>query len=73
MASDFTDEEMVAGYFDGRDPDSPAPSANRSASYRHGFQSGRDDLAKQPSARASVRRKMAADAIAADDTPYGGT
>lgn len=36
--------DMVQGYFDGRNPDNPEPSANRSRSYRHGFQSGRDDL-----------------------------
>lgn len=42
------EDEMVEGYIDGRDPDNPEPSANRSAAYRHGFQSGRDDLSKLP-------------------------
>ena len=51
--------EMTDGYFDGRDPTSPAPSANRSASYRHGFQMGRDDLRRRPSASAAVNRKLA--------------
>ena len=36
-------DEMVQGYWDGFDPDSPEPSANRSRSYRHGFANGRAD------------------------------
>lgn len=36
-------EEMVEGYLDGFDPDTPKPSANRSHSYRHGFANGRAD------------------------------
>jgi hypothetical protein len=35
--------EMVQGYMDGFDLDAPAPSANRSYSYRHGFAVGRAD------------------------------
>lgn len=34
-------EEMVQGYMDGYDLNSPEPSANRSHSYRHGFMVGR--------------------------------
>lgn len=49
-------DEMVEGYMDGRDPDNPKPSANRSAAYKHGFQSGRDDLAKRCSAPYAKRR-----------------
>jgi len=41
-------DEMKEGYRDGLDPDSPEPSANRSASYRHGFQVGRNDRAGVP-------------------------
>lgn len=37
--------EMTEGYCDGLRPDSPEPSANRSASYRHGFRNGRSDRA----------------------------
>ena len=62
----WAQDEMVAGYFDGRIPDSPEPSANRSRSYRHGFQSGRDDLARKPSAPYDVRRKQAEEVLAAE-------
>lgn len=37
-------DDMVEGYRDGRDPDSPEPSANRSASYRHGHAVGRAEI-----------------------------
>jgi hypothetical protein len=43
-------DEMVQGYMDGLDLDSPEPSANRSASYRHGFANGRDDRRGKPRA-----------------------
>lgn len=33
--------DMVEGYMDGRNLDTPKPSANRSYSYRHGFAVGR--------------------------------
>jgi len=36
-------DEMVEGYRDGLDMNSPEPSANRSFSYRHGFKNGRAD------------------------------
>lgn len=59
-------DDMMQGYIDGRDPDAPEPSANRSASYRHGFANGRDDLRKQPRACAADLREMAARAAAQD-------
>ena len=37
-------DDMIEGYLDGRDPDSPEPSANRSASYRHGHAVGRSEI-----------------------------
>lgn len=52
----MSDAEVLEGYHDGRDPNSPEPSANRSASYRFGFQNGRDDLAGQPRAFAGMIR-----------------
>lgn len=58
--------DMVQGYLDGGNPDNPEPSANRSRSYRHGFQSGRDDLAGKCSASFDERRRMAAEADALD-------
>lgn len=60
------EEEMVEGYLDGHNPNNPEPSANRSRSYRHGSQSGRDDLAKRPSAPAAMRRQQAEEALALD-------
>jgi len=60
-------EDMIRGFLDGYDLSAPEPSANRSASYRHGFANGRDDRAGQPRAGASALREMADEAIAADD------
>ncbi|ULL01512.1 hypothetical protein [Bradyrhizobium sp. I71] len=59
-------DEMVEGYLDGRKPDNPEPSANRSASYRHGFANGRDDLAHSPRLPANVLRLLADQAIRDD-------
>jgi hypothetical protein len=36
-------DDMVDGYMDGYDMTAPEPSANRSASYRHGFMVGRGE------------------------------
>lgn len=36
-------DDMVQGYCDGYDLSAPEPSANRSASYRHGFMVGRGE------------------------------
>ena len=58
--------EMLEGYLDGRRPDNPPPSANRSASYRHGFLNGRDDHARSPRATAAFLRILAAAAIKED-------
>jgi hypothetical protein len=62
--------EMVEGYLDGFDPDSPEPSENRSHSYRHGFANGRDDLNRKPRAPAAVLRQMADEAIRKDATHH---
>ena len=51
--------EIVEGYFDGLDPNSPEPSDNRRYTYRHGFANGRDDLNGSPRAPAYVLRAMA--------------
>jgi hypothetical protein len=51
--------EMTEGYLDGRNPDNPPPSSNRSASYKHGFENGRDDHAYSPRATAALLRIMA--------------
>lgn len=70
--SSWAEDEMVAGYMDGRNPDNPEPSSNRSRSYRHGFQSGRDDLAKKLSAPFDERIRQADEALKADMDEYYG-
>jgi hypothetical protein len=57
-----SDDEMLQGYLDGLDAKSPAPSNNRTHSYRHGFMNGRDDLRKQPRASAAALRDEAIEA-----------
>jgi hypothetical protein len=68
-------DQMIEGYRDGRDPDSPEPSENRPASYRHGFLNGRDDHAGSPRATAQMLRLMADKAITDDiaSTTASGT
>lgn len=63
----FAYDDMVEGYRDGLDPASPAPSENRSRSYRLGFANGRDDLARTPRASARELREAAQRAMEADD------
>ncbi len=53
-------DDLILGYSEGHDPDSPEPSANRSALYQHGFRNGRDDVAGKPRATAAMLRKLAA-------------
>lgn len=62
------EEEMLEGFLDGFDLDSPEPSDNRSRSYRHGFANGRDDRRRQPRASAQELRRLAEEAITADET-----
>jgi hypothetical protein len=57
----MSDDEFVAGYLDGRDPNSPEPSDNRSHSYRHSFMVGRAEIEGKPIA-AGTSRRSAADA-----------
>lgn len=59
-------DDMTQGYLDGRDRNAPWPSLNRSASYRHGFANGRDDLAHRPRAPAAELRKLAEQAETED-------
>ena len=59
-------EEMVQGYLDGLDLDSPEPSLNRSHSYRHGFANGRDDRRGQSRDSYHNLVKMADIAMASD-------
>lgn len=60
-------DDMVQGYMDGRDKDAPPPSANRSASYCHGFNVGRSEIENRSlgafdAMRAAADRAMTADA-----------
>jgi len=60
--------EMVQGFMDGYDLTAPEPSANRSASYRHGFMCGRIDKRQVAwSGTADDLRKLADEAMEADD------
>lgn len=59
--------DMVEGYRDGLDPDSLEPGENQSASYKHGFQNGRDDLYGKPRASASVLLDQAQKAMDEDE------
>lgn len=44
-------DEMIKGFRDGYDRNAPEPGPNTTASYRHGFECGRDDI--QPTHRRS--------------------
>lgn len=69
--ANWAEQEMVEGYMDGRQADAPSPSSNRSRSYCHGFQSGRDDLARKPSAPYAERLSQAYFAIQMDMSELG--
>lgn len=47
-------DEMVQGYRDGLNRDSPEPSANRTRSYRHGFANGRADISQPYQPRTDI-------------------
>lgn len=57
----WTEQEFMAGYFDGRDPNSPEPNENRSHCYRHSFAVARAERAGKR-IKASVSRELAAEA-----------
>jgi hypothetical protein len=61
------DDEILEGYLDGKNPESPEPSYNRSSSYRFGFANGRDDLNRSPRAPAFLLRAGAAAARREDE------
>lgn len=64
--SGLANADMVEGYLDGCDRSTPEPSSNRSASYRHGFANGRDDLNGRPRDAAINLREKALDAMKED-------
>jgi hypothetical protein len=63
--------EMVDGYVDGRDLESPDPSANRSYSYRHGFMVGRTEKQGQRLGSFDQVSRMADAAMDKDDGILG--
>ena len=65
--------EMIEGYRDGLNLDNPEPSANRSRSYRHGFDRGREDRKmRAPPADVPTLKRMAEDAMAEDEKDRTG-
>mgnify|MGYP001104541154 CR=1 FL=1 len=54
MSDIWANDEMVQGYRDGLDKDSPDPSANRTRSYRHGFANARADISKPYQPRTDI-------------------
>lgn len=67
MADRPANDEMIAGYLDGRDVDAPEASANRSASYRHGFKVGRSEINREMLGTFAEVGAMADRAMAEDD------
>lgn len=65
----LNDAEFLAGYQDGRDPDAPQPSGNRSACYRHSFAVRRAEMNGRP-IPASVSRANA-QAAELEDANHG--
>lgn len=59
-------QEMVDGYLDGRNADTPEPSANRSQSYRHGWQVGRAEIERRRLGKCDEVRERADNAMRAD-------
>lgn len=59
--------DMIEGFRDGYDLTAPEPSANRSASYRHGFMCGRIDKGLIASPGPEKLHRMADEAMDADD------
>lgn len=59
------DDEFMAGYRDGGDPNAPEPSANRSHAYRHSFEVKRAELRGAP-IPAAFSRAAAAEASKKD-------
>lgn len=60
-------DDMVQGYRDGYDLTAPEPSANRSASYRHGFTVGRGEKTGNYAGNYMNLSKAADAAMNADD------
>lgn len=59
--------EMVDGFRDGYDLTAPEPTANRSASYRHGFMVGRGDKTGNLAGSYQTLNQAADAAMAEDD------
>lgn len=66
LAPEDEHQDFFEGYRDGRNPDCPEPSENRSERYKHSFRVGRDELTGTVK-RASMLRVMAELAAKNDD------
>lgn len=66
---EFAERERCEGYMDGLDPDTPEPSANRSHSYRHGFECGRADRQSRPAFGGYQQAVAHAEQAELKDTP----
>jgi hypothetical protein len=67
MTRKEAEDDMVQGFMDGYDLNAPAPSGNRSHSYRHGFANGRRDKGLLPLwGNIAQAREMAENCIVAD-------
>lgn len=62
-------DDMVRGFMDGYDKNSPDPGPNTSMCYRHGFECGRDDLLCRVRFSAAELRQMADEAMEYDEDP----
>jgi hypothetical protein len=60
-------DDMVQGYMDGYDLSAPAPSANRSESYKHGFRVGRGEKTGDLAGNYETLDREADAAMDADD------
>lgn len=63
-------DEMILGYTDGLDLNSPTPSSNRSHSYQHGFKAGRADRGIPWNKTFDEVTAMADQAMAKDEAAY---
>jgi hypothetical protein len=64
------DAEFVAGSLDGRNPDSPEPSANRHPAYRHSWEVSRAEVNGKPIPAAFSRCRVAIIEAGGEFYPY---
>jgi hypothetical protein len=67
MSERPANDEMIQGFRDGYDLTAPEPSANRSASYRHGFMCARIDKGIVPYQGPADHLRLLADQAMSED------